>query len=469
MYRPVAPPTAAHPGSSATAAPPPLVHPVPVPAARAAANASPAPHAMHAGYAPSSGAPTPAPAGGGGPTPSYSPAPAPAPGYAPAAVAQNQYYAPRQQQPMQGYAGYQPAQPQGQPMQQQQAYWQQQPQRPATGQGFQPMPVPQGQYAGYAPATGRMASPMPPQQGQQQQGQQQQQQQPQAPTVPLFNPAAFAGLVTDPTAQIGMQLGSKAVLAGQEYVNQNINRYFNLPHLKYYFNVSNSYVQSKLQLVLFPFRQRHWHRRTVRLEHPPGYPTSATGATPASPVVSGALSPTPATTALAEYRPPREDVLAPDLYIPVMAFVTYVLLVGLDLGQRHAFHPQVLGLTASTAFFLVLCEVLLVKLGCYLFSVQAAVPVLDLVSYAGYKFVGIITTLLAAFLAPVLGTWPYWIALAYTSLALGFFSLRSMRYIVIPEAGSSTSTIHIPQRRRRINFLAGVVFLQMLTSWILVR
>jgi hypothetical protein len=32
------------------------------------------------------------------------------------------------------------------------------------------------------------------------------------------------------------------------------------------------------------------------------------------------------------YQPPRDDINAPDMYIPVMALVTYVLLVGISLG-----------------------------------------------------------------------------------------------------------------------------------------
>lgn len=34
---------------------------------------------------------------------------------------------------------------------------------------------------------------------------------------------------------------------------------------------------------------------------------------------------------------PKFDVNAPDLYIPFMAFVTYLLIVGYILGLRHAF------------------------------------------------------------------------------------------------------------------------------------
>ena len=40
-------------------------------------------------------------------------------------------------------------------------------------------------------------------------------------------------------------------------------------------------------------------------------------------------------------RPPKEDVNAPDLYLPLMAFATYVLLFGYTLGARGTFTPEV--------------------------------------------------------------------------------------------------------------------------------
>lgn len=43
---------------------------------------------------------------------------------------------------------------------------------------------------------------------------------------------------------------------------------------------------------------------------------------------------------------PRFDVNAPDLYIPAMGFITYVLVAGLALGTQNRYH------TAALFFFL---------------------------------------------------------------------------------------------------------------------
>ncbi|KAI9179161.1 Protein transport protein yif1 [Blastocladiella emersonii ATCC 22665] len=331
-------------------------------------------------------------------------------------------------------------------------------QQPQQQQSYQQQPQQQSPYQQpYQPQQQQQ------QQFQQQQSQQQQSQQPQ-PQVGQAFAQAFAPYVNDPAAQIGLQLGSKAMDAGQAYVNQNLGRFVNVPHLKFYFNVSNSYVLNKLRLVMFPFRQGHWHRMVRRpdgMDPNVQYQQQQMMMQQLQQQGQG-VGVVPQIT---EFRPPREDLMSPDLYIPVMAFVTYVLLIGVEMGTRNKFHPSELGMTSSTAFFLVLAEVLLVKLGCYLFSVQTQAPMLDLLSYAGYKFVGIILTTLAALVLPA---WGFWAALVYTSLATGFFSMRSMKYIVIPEAAVTTTTTHIPQRRRRLNFLLAVVGLQIFAAWLLV-
>lgn len=65
--------------------------------------------------------------------------------------------------------------------------------------------------------------------------------------------------------------------------------YLPVSNLKHQFNVSNAYVLQKLRLVLFPWRHRPWSRQVRRSD----------------------------TTGQNEgYKPPREDINSPDLYIP---------------------------------------------------------------------------------------------------------------------------------------------------------
>jgi hypothetical protein len=95
--------------------------------------------------------------------------------------------------------------------------------------------------------------------------------------------------VNDATAQIGLSMMNNVASTGQQYVEQNVLRVFNTTSLKPYFNVSTSYVVNKIRLLLFPWRHKPWSRQMRSNE------------------VSGARE---------GYKPAREDVNAPDLYIP---------------------------------------------------------------------------------------------------------------------------------------------------------
>jgi protein transport protein YIF1 len=79
--------------------------------------------------------------------------------------------------------------------------------------------------------------------------------------------------------------------------------WLSLEFLKDYFDVTNTYVVMKLKTIYLPFLVKEWQPETTYNEH--GQQVSAT---------------------------PRTDVQAPDLYIPLMSFVTFILLVGISEG-----------------------------------------------------------------------------------------------------------------------------------------
>ena len=127
------------------------------------------------------------------------------------------------------------------------------------------------------------------------------------------------------------------------------------------------------------------------------------------------------------FLPPREDINSPDMYIPVMAFVTYILLSTLLAGLRGAFRPELLGLTATNAFAVVVIELLLLKLGTYLLNISNESQWLDLVAYSGYKFVGVIATVAVAGVftgGKGTGGWVGWTVFGYTFMANAFFLVR---------------------------------------------
>ncbi|GAA5870282.1 hypothetical protein JCM8547_006593 [Rhodosporidiobolus lusitaniae] len=297
-----------------------------------------------------------------------------------------------------------------------------------------------------------------------QHSQQQQQQQQGGGGVPNFWPPGFGGqggpggnMMDAATAQMGMHLSQQAFTAGQAYLDKNVVRLLPLAHLKHSFNVSNSYVVKKLRLVVWPWRHRPWSRSVVRNE----------------------------STGVAEgWKPPREDINCPDLYIPVMSLVTYVLLAAVIAGTSGTFDPRILGQTASKAFGLLLLEFVCIKLGCYLLGIGDEGTMVDLLAYEGYKFVGVIVTLLAGLIG--FSGWSFWLVFVYVVLANFFFQLRSLRHLVLPDpsaspldhvasasshpsAATQPSTPSHAQRQRRIQFLFVIAAAQGVSMGVLVR
>ena len=112
------------------------------------------------------------------------------------------------------------------------------------------------------------------------------------------------------------------------------------------------------------------------------------------------------------------------MYIPVMAIVTYVLLSAVLAGLRGNFDPGLLGSMATTALAVIIFEILCLKVAMYILSISNDSQLLDLVAYSGYKFVGIIVTLVCSeVLTPGKGTsgWVGWVVFIYTFSANAFF------------------------------------------------
>ncbi|KAH6870621.1 YIF1-domain-containing protein [Alternaria rosae] len=252
---------------------------------------------------------------------------------------------------------------------------------------------------------------------------------------------SFGGFINDPTAQLGFQMGKSAVDAGQHYMEQNLGRLVSVSALKHYFNVTNSYVLNKLRIILFPWWHRPWSRQRQHT---------------ADPSASAALL----------YQPPREDVNSPDMYIPTMALVTYILLSTLFAGLRGAFNPELLGKTATVAIAVTLLEILIIRTGTFLLAISSSSQLLDLVAYSGYKFVHVIVSLLITNLANWIGfssSWVGWVIFLYCFSANSFFLLRSLKYVLLPDnkpqdafgapAPVGYQDIKTGQKSRRTQFL----------------
>ncbi|EPS61655.1 hypothetical protein M569_13140 [Genlisea aurea] len=196
--------------------------------------------------------------------------------------------------------------------------------------------------------------------------------------------------------------GEKILGSSSEYVQSNITRYLSDP--QYYFQVNDQYVRNKLKVVLFPFLHRgHW----MRISEP----------------VGGRLS----------YKPPIYDINAPDLYIPFMAFATYVVLAGISLGFHGKFRAEALNLVfvkgiLGWAFQVALLKMTLFSLGSGAAGGDAA-AFLDMVAYGGYTFAG----LSVAVMGKLFWGYSYYFLLPWTCLCMGIFLVKTMKRVVLAE------------------------------------
>jgi hypothetical protein len=130
-----------------------------------------------------------------------------------------------------------------------------------------------------------------------------------------------------------------------------------------------------------------------------------------------------------------------------MAFLTYLLLVGVARGTSDTFTPEFLTQALWRCLALQMCECLLIKFGLSLMSVS--LPFLDLVSYTGYKYVGLAINAIIV----MLGSTVYFICSLYTAVSVAYFVLKTMAAVVPQSAGQG------PPRHLMLLGFAGLQFL----------
>ncbi|PAV90754.1 hypothetical protein WR25_01614 isoform C [Diploscapter pachys] len=237
---------------------------------------------------------------------------------------------------------------------------------------------------------------------------------------------AFSGfmpqnLMSDPLMAAAQQFGGQFA----EQHKEKLSKYISGFNLKYYFSVDNSYVGKKLFILLFPFFHRDWSLK-----------------------FSGGSDPVPA----------REDVNAPDLYIPLQAFITYVIVSGFVLGTQGRFSPEILGMLTSNALIWVIIENFIIFVSKYLMNISQTMSVWHALAYSTYKFVGMIVCLLM-FMAG--GKSFYYAGLLYVSVALVYFLIRTVRNFVFDSNHYSDDD----GRKRKLMLILFIVVTQPLILW----
>ncbi|CAD5232599.1 unnamed protein product [Bursaphelenchus xylophilus] len=196
--------------------------------------------------------------------------------------------------------------------------------------------------------------------------------------------------------------------------------------LKYYFAVDTNYVVKKIGLIMCPFLHKDW-------SSPPG--------------------------ANGEQPPPKYNINAPDLYIPVMSFLTYVLVAGFVFGTQDRFEPEKLGLLTTNALFYLILENLAIFVTKFVLNISHTLNVWHSLSYSCYKYVSMVFCLLCFLIG---GRSLYYCALAYSIFATVFFLLRSMKIYILDMANRGGD-----QKKRKLYLLLSITLVQGLIIWLL--
>lgn len=156
---------------------------------------------------------------------------------------------------------------------------------------------------------------------------------------------------------------------------------------------------------------------------------------------------------------PRYEKNAPDMYIPTMAFLTYVVVSGLVLGTQERFTPEQLGILASSALAWGVIELVVHTISLYVMNLETRLSTFDLLAYCGYKYVGINAALVVSLVFRKFGYYMIWL---YYSASLAFFLMRSLKLRVIPQNHSSYTA---SGNKRRLYFILFVAGIQPVLMW----
>jgi len=238
------------------------------------------------------------------------------------------------------------------------------------------------------------------------------------------------GIAAASTIMKGMQDPSQ--IAGQ--ISNNIastlgtNSMLSLGYYKRWFQVDNSYVFTKFRLILLPLYHDHWGRQ---FDPDRGY------------------------------KAPVADINSPDGYLPMMLYVTYVMLMGyMGATEQNDFSPEVFIKAASTGLGMIIFESILVfKVGFWLTKIVTVQPhYVDLLCYSGYKFLAVNSSLTMYLVSA--STRVYYAAAITLALLFGMFIAQSFK----PYYGNAIQTKFMSPSAQGGIFSVMNIFLLIITA-----
>ncbi|CAI8499140.1 unnamed protein product [Hanseniaspora opuntiae] len=211
-------------------------------------------------------------------------------------------------------------------------------------------------------------------------------------------------------------------------------------NLSQYFQVSNEYVLKKLKIILCPFLNKSW--------------TTVTDVKNNNKVL------------------PRDNVNAPDMYLPIMSLVTYILIWNFTKGLIGQYDPKYLYSKMSATLAMSLLDLMILKLGIYLIVPSSTAStngsIVDLICFVGYKYIPLNCNLM-------INQWVEsskvaFVLKGYLLFMFGIFLLRNVKFhVVVPGLQGGNGIVDRKQILRNCNyflFFYGFIW-QFIWMWVL--
>ena len=226
--------------------------------------------------------------------------------------------------------------------------------------------------------------------------------------------------IPEEAIKAGLKIGEQIIKDSQsKFID-----YFSLEGLKPYFNVTNKYVLLKLIYIILPFLYK----------------------------VDSTLS-----------SQQNIKIESPDLYIPLMSFITYVLLIGFnsEYQQQKIFEPEILGKIASKNSFILFIQVALLKLTMFIFS-NIQIPFLDVLCFIGYKMVLIVLVVIIWILFPNV-SFIYFLITLISILSMIFFT-KCLKMRISQESSSQKILVYLASTLEVVTILLILLDLYIYSS-----
>jgi hypothetical protein len=256
----------------------------------------------------------------------------------------------------------------------------------------------------------------------------------------------------DPMTQAGMNVANQVLQAKLNSLPVDISGFpmslFQYKGIKIYFDVELSYVLQKLQMISFPFIPEK-KKQMVSTHDFDATSFSEDGDGPNK----------------------ERSKYTPDLYIPAMAFMTYVLLTCISLGLDNRFGPTMIFKNAANCSLLTIFEALLIKT-CVYIAISKNPPFLDTLSLASYKYYGLCFIIITNFCitSEAGGAYLDWTVKIYYCVTSAFGMYQMVKRIGEREPTPANSPVDPTKAEDKLRaFALGLAAGQIFLSWILIK